>query len=94
MEGFDEVAEWPEIELVELLTQVGDSVELHRSLGNIMFTADNCDEMCKIIEKINRTIRILNTEGEDVVIHYDNFDDLKEIYQKGLSERDAFQIGL
>ena len=52
-----------------------------------MFTADNCDQMCRIIEKINQTVHILNTEGEDVVIHYDNFSYLKDIYQKGLCEK-------
>lgn len=88
IKGLDEVASWPEIQLVESLAQVGDRIIVHRSLGNIMFTADNCDEMCRIIEKINRTVHIMNTKGEDVVIHYDNFDYLKYIYQKGLRERD------
>ena len=94
IQGLDEVAEWPEIQLVESLARIGDPITIHRSLGNIMFTADNCDEMCRVIKKINETIRILNTEGENVVIHYDNFDYLKEIYQKGLSERDAFGVRL
>lgn len=87
IQGFDEVASWPEIQLVESLAQVGDCITLYRSLGNIMFTADNCDQMCRIIEKINQTVHILNTEGEDVVIHYDNFSYLKDIYQKGMCEK-------
>ncbi len=90
IQGFDEVANWPEVQLVESLAQVGDTITLHRSLGNIMFTTDNCNEMCSLIEKINRTVRILNTAGEDVIIHYDNFAYLTEIYQKGLRERDEF----
>lgn len=87
IQGLDEVAKWPEIQLVESLAQAGDCITVHRSLGNIMFASQNCEKMCRTIEKINQTVHIINTEGEDVIIHYDNFAYLKHLYQKGLREK-------
>lgn len=86
IKGLDEVAKWPGVS-VDSLAQVGDDITVYKSLGNIMFVTDDCEEMCEMIDKINRTVSIINTEGEDVVIHFNDFDYLREVYRKGLSEQ-------
>ena len=37
-----------------------------------------------MIDKINRTVKIIDETGEDIIIKYDQFDYLKGIYQAGL----------
>lgn len=50
-----------------------------------MFTSTDCDEMCRIIDSINHHIRILNEQGEDVIIKYTDFNYLKQVYNDGLA---------
>lgn len=64
---------------------VGDQINKYTSIGNIMFTSTDCDEMCRIIDSINHHIRILNEHGEDVIIKYTDFNYLKQVYNDGLA---------
>lgn len=69
---------------VECLHQIGDKIIKYRPLCNISFTTDTIDEMCKLIDKVNREVAFINENGEDVIIKYTNFDYLKKVYQEGL----------
>ena len=70
--------------VIDFRHKMGDTVKKHTSIGNIMFTADNCQQMCEMIGMVNRNIRILNENGEDIVIKYTDFDYLQKIYNEGL----------
>ena len=37
-----------------------------------------------MIRKINDTVRITNTDGDDVLIYYTDFDYLRQMYREGL----------
>lgn len=84
--GLDEIAEIPGV-TVEFLSQVGDIVTPHRPMGAIAFDADDCDEMCKMIEKINATVSIINTRGENVAVYFTDFEPIKETYKRGLLKK-------
>ena len=40
--------------------------------------------MFELIRKVNDTVRVTNTKGENVLIYYDDFDYLRRVYQEGL----------
>lgn len=81
--GLDEIAQEGGV-FVETLHQIGDVIALHRPVANICFTTDNCEQMCQMIDKVNKTVKFLNEKGEDTVIKYTDFDYLKKVYQEGI----------
>lgn len=86
--GFDEVAKIQGVE-VDAVPLVGDKVTKYHSIGNVMFTSNNVEDMCDMIAYINKTISIINDKGEDVIIRFTNFDLLKQMYQAGLAEKET-----
>ena len=83
IKGLDVMNKVPGV-FVESLTQIGDNIGQYRSVGNITFTTDTIDEMCKLIDMVNREVAFINEKGEDIVIKYTDFDYLKRVYQEGL----------
>ena len=69
---------------VECLHDIGDKIIKYRPLCNISFTTDTIDEMCELIDKVNREVAFINERGEDTVIKYTDFDFLHKVYQEGL----------
>lgn len=86
MIGFEEMAKVPGV-FVETLKQVGDEIIKYRPVGVITFATGNCEQMCELIDMVNRTVRVLNEDGEDVVIKYTDFDYLRRMYEEGLAGR-------
>ena len=84
IEGLDEVASWPGV-TVDSLAGVGDAIRPFGPVGCILFTTDNAEEMFDLVRKINDTVRIRNTDGENVLIYYDDFDYLRRVYREGLA---------
>lgn len=83
VEGIEEVSKIPGV-IVDVRTKVGDQISQYRPYGNILFTTENCDEMCNIIDIVNKKIRIIDENGTDMIIKYTNFDYLKKVYHDGL----------
>lgn len=81
--GLDVMRNTPGV-FVESLTKIGDSIGQYRSVGNISFTTDTIDEMCELIDKVNKEVAFINENGEDVVIKYTDFEYLKKVYKEGL----------
>ena len=55
-------------------------------MGVVGVFANGCEEFCEKIDKINKTISVLNENGEEMIIRYTNFDYLRNNYQRGLEE--------
>ena len=83
IEGLDEVRSWSGV-TVDSLACVGDPIRPYGPLGCILFTTDDAEEMFKLIRRVNDTVRIKNTDGDDVLIYYNDFDYLRGVYQEGL----------
>lgn len=79
--GFDEIKRLPNVDIY-VHAHIGDTIRKYYPLGHIMFDTDNCEQICVLMEKINQTIHIKNTNGEDVLIYFTDFDVLKQEYQK------------
>ena len=83
IEGLDEVKSWPGV-TVDSLAAVGDPIRPYGPIGCILFTTDNAEETFELIRRVNDTVRVTNTKGENVLIYYDDFDYLRRVYQEGL----------
>ena len=81
--GWDKIAKHPKIK-VETLNGIGSHIDKYRLFGNVMFTTDNIDELCELIDLVNKEVKVINEEGEDMIIKYTDFDYLKDVYYRGL----------
>jgi len=84
IEGLDKIAAMPGV-VVDSLARVGDEVKAYLPLGDILFDTDDCASTCEFIKLVNETISIKNTEGEEMLIYYDDFDYLMQVYEEGLA---------
>jgi len=49
-------------------TNVGDFLRKHGHIGTFAFVTEDCKEMCHIIDKINRTVKVIDESGNDLMI--------------------------
>lgn len=75
MTGIEKVLEKENIQC-EFLISEGDTVGEHSSVGQFIFDTKDVYEMCEMIKMINETVSIKNTEGEEMVIHYTDYQHL------------------
>lgn len=59
--------------------KIGSKYKAYQYLLTFSFTCDDVETVCQTIEKINH-VKVLNTEGVDVSIHFSDFDKLRKIY--------------
>ena len=83
IEGLDEVKSWPGV-TVDSLAAPGDPIRPYGPLGCILFICDDCEETLRMIQRVNDTVRITNTDGKNVLIYYTDFDYLRGVYREGL----------
>lgn len=77
IKGVDEILVLPGVQMTPDV-HVGSSYREHQYLLTFTFTRDNADEICKLLDKINKTVSIVNEKGEDIVIRYTDFETLKK----------------
>ncbi len=73
IQGVEEITEKGDI-FWDSLVREGDTVRKHMLIGEFMFEASDVYEMCDIIKDINSKIGIKNGLGEEMVIHYTDYD--------------------
>lgn len=83
IKGLDVMRNTPGV-FVECLHNIGDTIIQYRPMCNISFTTETIDEMCALIDKVNKEVAFINEKGEDTVIKYTDFDFLKRVYKEGL----------
>lgn len=67
-------------------TRVGDAVRKHGHIGTFAFVAEDCSQMCNVINEINHTVKVIDETGKDLMIRYTDFEYITDVYSKGLSE--------
>ena len=55
-------------------------------MATICFSNETIDDLCELIKKINETVRYIDENGDDILIRYDQYDFLRETYNRGLNE--------
>ena len=54
-----------------------DSV--YRAIGGITFVAKNYEELCEILQQINKKVKIIDKDGNDIFLRYEKYDSLEEL---------------
>ena len=79
IEGIDEICSNSNVYL-DPTVKVGSKFKENQYLLTFLFTENNADEVCKVIEKINKVVKVIDEEGEDVVMRFTDYDELRRIY--------------
>ena len=79
IEGIDEICSNSNVYL-EPTVKVGSKFKENQYLLTFLFTENNADEVCKVIENINKVVKVIDEEGEDVVMRFTDYDELRKIY--------------
>lgn len=85
LQGLDEIEKIPGIYVIRNNVSVGDSISAYSQVCKILFNAKDCNEMCETIDRINRMMKVLDCDGNDMMIHYTDFETLKTNYELSLS---------
>ena len=72
--------------VIDMPKREGDSVRKYSNMGIIKIYGKNCDEMCDTIAFINTHLKILDSDGNNMFIIFDDFDIVKNEYENGLAE--------
>ena len=78
IKGLDEILSLPGVKLTPDV-HVGSPYREHQYLLTFTFTCENTEEVCRIISKINSTVKVINEKGEDIVIRFSDFEAIKKL---------------
>ena len=62
------------------------AVRYHACMGLLGIYGEDIEDICSKLEKINSVFGIYNPEGEDLLIHYDDYAALRDEYYEGLKQ--------
>lgn len=78
--GLEDIKAFPDVEL-RFHIHEGDTIKKYYPLGNIMFHSDDYEQVYKMIEWINKTLRIRDELGEDMIIYFTDYTTLKRMWE-------------
>lgn len=81
--GIDEILKIPGVSYYSLHS-VGEEFPVHRPVGVVGIYADNIEDFCKKIQLVNNAIKILDENGDNMIIRYTDLDYLMRVYNNGI----------
>lgn len=87
--GIDEIAKLPGV-YIGRWKDVGDKVQQYTSMATICFSNNTIEELCNMIELINKTVRYIDENGDDILIRYDQYEFLNDTYHRSLEKKNKF----
>lgn len=75
IEGLDRISRIKGVDIVQKVFP-GSTIEQYKPIGNILFVTDTCKEMCKMIDLINKNVKVLDADGNDMLIRFTDFERL------------------
>lgn len=85
--GQEQIAALPGVERVTL-SPVGTEADAYRPIGLVLFTSDDCRQLCDTMERINRSIRITDLAGEDMLIRFTDYEGLEQLAEAERAAKD------
>lgn len=79
IQGLENITSIPGVHLAPNVKK-GSNFTAHQYLLTFSFTGEDVEYVCEMIEKINNTIRVIDESGEDAVMRFTDFDELRRIY--------------
>lgn len=81
IEGIDEIVNDYDMK-IDYSVNVGDTTRENQYLLTFLFTQDNIEEVCEIISVINEKVKVVDTNGNDMVLRFTDFEELRRIYYR------------
>ena len=81
----DVVGKIPNV-VIDLPHREGYNMRFHKNMGVIRFPAFSRSELETYMHVINDNLRVLDRNGESLIIHYDNIDEVLAQYDEGLED--------
>lgn len=85
IEGLEEVLALPGVN-VDMPKREGGAVRDYACMGLLGIYAKDCDALCDTLKKINETLKIEDTNGENLIIRFTDYEILKKEYKEGLAD--------
>jgi len=79
--GWDEVLQIPGVDGTNMCMYVGETVDPYRPIALLIFSSDTPKQMCEMVDMINQKLSVLDTEGNEMIIHFTNFDYILESHK-------------
>lgn len=89
IEGLKEIEKLSGI-IIDMPKREGNTVKYHACMGTIRIYGETCDAMIECLKKINASLKIYNENGENLFIHFTDYESVRKEFQMGLEE---FGIG-
>lgn len=88
VEGIAEVAKIPGVGIA-FEKEAGDAFRQYQYMLAVNFTAEDPEEMIALVERINRTVKMEDEDGQNPLIYFDDFETMRRMYAEGLSEENG-----
>lgn len=73
IDGFDKISKkYPKV-LIDFIRHPGYKLNSYSLMGEVLFTAETREEAINIISYINKTLKVINENGNDVLIRFTDF---------------------
>ena len=90
MDGLDKLD--PDFFKVETVKNPGEDVDQYRMMVKITFSARKTEEICHILQYLNRSIVILDTYGRDLIVRYTDYEAVKLGHEGLLKESEEHEV--
>ena len=83
--GLEEISRLPNV-WIDIPKRMGNQVRYNACMGLIGVYAEHISTLCDTLNTINNKLKIENADGENMIIYFNGFDQLKSEYLKGLTQ--------
>lgn len=84
-DGLEEIEKIPDV-WVDCPKRTGNVIRYKANSGLIGIYGIDVDDLCNKVRRINDLLHVKNSMDQEMIIHYDDFDTLRDEYNSGLRE--------
>ncbi len=85
IKGIEELEEMSNV-FIDMPKRKGNEVRKLACMGLIGICGSNADEICNTLETVNKVLSIKDSDGKELIIHYDDYETVKNEYINGEKE--------
>ena len=74
LKGFESLENDKRISLIDFIRKPGFKLHPYSLMGEVLFTCESIDDVITLIEEINNSVSVINTDGENVLIYFTGTD--------------------
>ena len=79
IEGLEKIEKMPNV-YIDMPKREKNIVRKNACMGLIGIYAENVDELCVTLKNINEVLKVKNSFGEEIIIHFDGYDEVTREY--------------